>query len=121
MKMILLKMPYAPERYQYHLAFQKEGKSAFDLNQQFSRDNDKKEPRKGIIGIINGARSLKPIMNKLSEWLNKYDNLVMGSHNEKLTQKWLSNLEVATRYFPVSFTIHKESLMGHDAYIISKK
>ena len=121
MKMILLEAPSFPAKFRYHLAFQRSGKSAFNIRHQFSRDEDKALRRKNGnqgIGILDGYRALKPLMDKLVEWLHQYQKLVIASTNEELTAKWLAHLTVAARYMDVPLSVKTETFMGHTVHFI---
>lgn len=117
MKMVLLEAPHFPPKFRYHLAFQRIDKSAFNIKQQFTRDNDKKTNNLKI-GIVDGFNTIKPLMQKLVEWLTKYPIIVIASHNEILTSKWLANLTIAARYLEIPIVIETESLMGTIIYLI---
>ena len=89
-EMVLLKAPHFPQKFRYHLAFHRQGKSSYDINQQFSRNQDKKTDKS--IGMIDTLGILDPFMNKLVEWLKKYGLLTIASTNDELTNKWISRI-----------------------------
>lgn len=121
MTMVLLEAPHFPEKFRFHLAFHRTGRSSFNIDHQFSRDKDKIDRRnsgdKGI-GIIDGYQSIKPLMDKLVEWLKKYEKLIVASTNEKLTVKWLANLTMAARYLNIPISVETDSFIGHTVHFV---
>jgi uridine kinase len=119
--MILLKAPHFPQKFRFHLAFQRQDRSAFNLKHQFSRSEDKIKRRtqgdKGI-GIVDGYNSLRPMIEKLVEWLKRYNDLVIASHNPELAAKWVSNLTIASRYMDIPIVIRSEKFMNTDVHLI---
>jgi hypothetical protein len=121
MEMVLLSAPMFPPKLRFHLAFQRKGRSAANLQHQFSREDDKRERRsrgEGGVGIVQGYRALRPLMEKLVEWLRQYHQLVIASHNPALSEKWINNLSVASRYLGLPVSVETQNLMGHDIHFI---
>jgi hypothetical protein len=119
--MVLLEAPHFPAKLRYHLAFHRAGRSSFNINHQFSRDEDKLDRKargESGVGIIAGYKALRPLMDKLVEWLHQYPKLVIASTNEELTAKWLANLTVASRYFDIPLSVKTETIMGHTIHFI---
>lgn len=112
-KMILLQAP-APPKYRYHLAFQKKGQSAFDIPQQFNR----KKKEDDAIGIFSGAQILRPLMDKLMDWVKTYRRVVIASHNPELTKKWVANITIATRYFELPLELETDNIRGQEIHLV---
>lgn len=122
MTMVLLEAPHFPAKFRYHLGFHRAGRSSFNIQHQFSRDEDKRDRKargEQGIGIVDGYKSLKPLMDKLVEWLHQYRKLVVASTNEVLTAKWLANLTVAARYFDIPLSVKTEDFMGTTVHFVT--
>jgi len=75
-----------PKELKYQLAIQSEGLSATSISDQFSKNT--------IFNAVKGINSLKPLKNKIKEWLDKYKMLGVSSVNKNKSTKWFNILRL---------------------------
>jgi hypothetical protein len=118
MEMFLLYSKYYPEKFRYHLAFQREGLMLGNLEQSFSRP---KNNNPNIKGMFN---SIKPLMDKLSNWIDNYGSVCINSNDIKLKEKWINVLLFSSKMIGINFKIEKEEVIVMsqkvELYLISK-
>ena len=113
MEIFLLKSDVFPEKFKFHLAFQKEGIDVFSIDQQMNR------PRTKGISVFDGFKIISPIMNKIVGWLKSYGDLTIASTNPQLTDKWIKNLTLSSRYLDIPINIKSKNYAGHILHLIS--
>jgi hypothetical protein len=117
MELYLLKADPAvfPEKYRWHLAFQRRGLNVFDISQQMDRDDLKKTHG---LGMLDSFRAMEPMVTKIHQWAGEHRQLVIASSNERLTEKWAANLHVASRYFNTPLHVETEEFLGHTLHVV---
>jgi len=111
----LLNSDQYPSGMKYHIAFEREGLNVFDMDQQFSRPkSDKKSD------IINQLSSIDPICIKIDDWIKEYGQLVISSTNEKLIDKWMKNLSIASKWLGIEINSNIINFHGHQLHVLTK-
>jgi hypothetical protein len=112
----LLNSDQYPSGMKYHIAFEREGLNVFDMNQQFNRP--KSDEKKS--DILKQLSSMEPICRKIDDWIKEYGQLVMASTNEKLTDKWMKNLSIASRWLGIEINSKVINFHGHQLHVLKK-
>lgn len=132
-----------PKGLKYHIGFEKEGSNVFDYEQQMNRQrvldangqpvfDEKGQPKKrrkaDIVNrpeeekgnFTNQYNSILPILEKIHKWIDLYGNLVIASTNEILTEKWIKNLKLASKWFDLPLNTTTKEYMRHTLHILTK-
>ena len=89
----------------YQLAIQRRGRDFTDIGQQ-------SEAQEMPSDLIREWSNLEHIKNKISEWKNKYGNLVVKSHNPGKDRKYMNILQW------MGFSPSVQEIRGYPAMVI---
>ena len=82
-----------------------------NIDQMFNRPSSKNQ------NAMVTFKSITPLINKLSEWIDTYGPVTIGSNNDKLAIKWVNVLNIASRITGIYFKIQP---ISGGSYIVSK-